>query len=119
MKTVKTMMDEETYAHLVAERKKAGVPSVSALFLLRCGVLTDAKEASEIVRKAIRAAKSKKVGYEFRLRDLFSTAGWNAFSKGARLRAGKMFHEEVAAAIHGLRASRKSSSNHQYYIVAS
>ncbi|MGO7266108.1 DUF1413 domain-containing protein [Rhizobium johnstonii] len=119
MKTVKTIMDDQTYAYLVKERKKAGVPSVSALFLLKCDVLTDAKEAGEIVRRALRIAKGKPVGYEFRLRDLFTSESWNAFSKGARLRAGKMFHEEIAAAVDGLRVSRKSSSNHQYYLVAS
>ncbi|ANL87115.1 DUF1413 domain-containing protein [Rhizobium phaseoli] len=119
MKTIKTVVDDETYARLVKERKKAGVPSVSAYFLLKADVLTDQEEAGEIVRKALSAVKKKDVGFEFRLRDLFPSSSWDGFSKGARVRAGKMFHEKVAAATLGLRASRKSSSNHQFYKVAS
>jgi Domain of unknown function (DUF1413) len=118
MPTIKTKVDDETYAFLVRLRKKERVPSVSALFLKRCGVLTDAKEGSEIVKRGLRIAKGRESGYEFRLRDLFPPHQWATWSKGARLRAGRMFHEEVGAAIHGIRTSRKSASNHQYYMVA-
>jgi len=34
------------------------------------------------------------------------------------LRAGRMLHEEIAAAVHGVRTGRKSASNHQFYVVA-
>jgi Domain of unknown function (DUF1413) len=118
MPMIKTTVDDDTYAFLVRKRKQAGVPSVSALFLKRCGVLTDAKEASEIVKRGLRIAKGRESGYEFCLRDLFPPSQWTAWTKGARLRAGRMFHEEVGAAIHGIRTSRKSASNHQYYVVA-
>lgn len=118
MPVIKTAIDEDTYEFLMRERKKEGVPSISALFLKRCDVLTDAKEASEIVKRGLRIAKKKESGYEFRLRDLFPPRQWVTWTKGARLRAGRIFHEEVGAAIHGIRAIRKSASNHQYYIVA-
>jgi Domain of unknown function (DUF1413) len=118
MPTIKTVIDQSTYDFLVRKRKKEGVPSVSALFLKHCGVLTDAKEASEIVKRGLRIAKGKDSGYEFRLRDLFPSRQWTTWTKGARLRAGRMFHEEVGAAIHGIRTGRKSASNHQYYVVA-
>ena len=116
MPTVRTTMDEATYRKLVADRKAAGLPSVSALFLLKCGVLDDNMAASEIVRKAkVRAAK-KADNERFRLRDLFQTDEWNKYSKGARLRAGRLFFDEMAAAVDGIRPEKKSSSGHQYYI---
>jgi Domain of unknown function (DUF1413) len=118
MKLIKTVIDDETYAILVRKRKKEGVPSVSALFLKQCGVLTDEKGASEIVKRALRIAKGRESGFEFRLRDLFPAKQWGSWPKGTRLRAGRLFHEEIAAAIHGVRASRKSGSGHQRYMVA-
>jgi len=118
MPMIKTTVDDRIYDFLVRTRKKEGVPSVSALFLKRCGVLTDAREASEIVKRALKIAKGREAGYEFRLRDLFPRRQWVTWTKGARLRAGRLFHEEIAAAIHGIRAGRKSSSGHQYYVVA-
>jgi hypothetical protein len=118
MPTIKTLIDDDIYAQLVRERKKAGVPSISALFLKKCGVLTEANEAGEIVRRAFRRAKTKGRGFEFRLRDAFTPRDWENFSKGARLRAGRLFQEQIGTAVHGIRASRKSSSGHQFYIVA-
>jgi hypothetical protein len=118
MPMVKTMLDDEAYASLVIMRKREGVPSVSALFLKRCGMLTDDKQAGEIVKRALKIAKGKQSGFEFRLRDLFPAAQWELWSKGSRLRAGRMFFEEIATAVHGIRQARKSSSNHQYYVVA-
>jgi hypothetical protein len=115
MPTIKTRVDDATYATLVAKRRAAGLPSVSALFLRRCGELTDQVEASEIARRALRLAKQKATGTEFRLRDLFPPQQWENFSKGARLRAGKMFFEKVGAAVDGVRAKRRSSTNHQFY----
>ena len=115
MPTVKTKIDDDNYAVLVRMRKKAGVPSVSALFLQKCGLLTDEAEASEITRLALRTAKRKDSKQEYRLRDLFLKTRWDQFSKGARLRAGKMFHDEVASAVHGIRATGKSSTGHQFY----
>ena len=118
MPMIKTFVDEETYERLVQERKAAGLPSVSALFLQKCGVLDEETEAAEIVRSAVRAAKRKGSGYEFRLRDLFPRQRWEAFSRGARLRAGRMFHAEMAAAVDGIRIGPKTASNHQIYFVA-
>src|ERR1700687_4079987 len=103
MPTIRTAVDHDTYRALVRQRKKEGVPSVSALFLKRCDVLTDEKEASEIVKRALRIAKSKESGFEFRLRDLFPTRQWEDFDPGVRLRAGRMFQAKVGAAIHGIR----------------
>jgi hypothetical protein len=116
MPTVKTHLDDATYAVLVQKRKAAGLPSVSALFLQKCDVLTDHKEAAEIVRRGLKRAKSRTTGFEFRLRDLFPE--WNQFTKGTRLRAGRLFYERVADADHGIRAVRKSSSGQQVYAVA-
>lgn len=118
MPVIKTIVDDATYASLVRKRKKAGVPSVSALFLKNCDELTDEKEAAEIVRQAIKAAAAMGSGEEFKLQDLFPTNRWERFSKGARLRGGRMFKAEVDAAQLGIRAIRKSSSNHQFYVRA-
>lgn len=53
----------------------------------------------------------------FRLRDdLFKPAAWDSYSKGARLRAGRLFYDEMAAARDGIRPDQKSGSGHQYYI---
>jgi hypothetical protein len=118
MPTIKTRIDDEIYSVLVEQRKRAGLPSISALFLEKCGVLTDEKEAGEIVRLALHRAKAKASGFEFRLRDLFPRRDWEQFSKGARLRAGRLFFEQISAAVHGIRALRKSPSNQQVYVVA-
>jgi hypothetical protein len=118
MPVVKTRLDDTSYQKLVRMRKEAGLPSVSALFLQKCGLLTDEREAREIVRRALTRAKRKPSGAEFSLRDLFPKANWEDFSKGARLRAGKMFISEIGLAVHGIRAGRKSSANLQYYVVA-
>ncbi len=118
MPVIKTVVDDATYAVLVKMRRSAGHPSVSALFLKQCAVLTDGSEAEEIVRKALKFAKTRDKGVEFRLRDLFKKTDWERFSKGARLRAGRLFYVEISAATHGIRASRKSASNQQMYVVA-
>ncbi len=118
MITIRTMVDEETYASLTRKRKKAGVPSISALFLKYCDELTDEKEAGEIVREAIRLAARHDKGADFRLQDLFPIKRWGSFSKGARLRAGRMFKAHVDGATTGIRTVRKSGSNHQLYVRA-
>lgn len=118
-KTIKTIVDQGTYASLVKKRIQAGLPSVSALFLKNSGELDDAKEAGEIVRQAKRAVAKMAVGEEFKLQDLFPSDRWATFSKGARLRAGRMFKAEVDGANVGIRAIHKSSSNHQHYVKAS
>jgi hypothetical protein len=118
MPTIKTKVDAKTYRHLVKMRKAAGLPSVSALFLDKCELLTDDGAAAEIVRIALDRAKEKSADDQYRLRDLFSKKSWEQFSKGARLRAGRMFQQKVAAAIDGIRATRKNATNHQFYRTA-
>ncbi len=118
MAIVKTAMSEEDYAALVKMRVDAGMPSISALFLDRCGLLNGDAEAREIVRQAFARAKKKPSGSEFRLRDLFNGAVWEQFSKGARTRAGKLFHAKVGRAVDGIRVGRKSGAGHQFYVVA-
>lgn len=118
MPLIKTVVDDATYSTLVSMRRREGVPSVSALFLKRCNILTEDKEAGEITKRALKIAKRKASKFEFRLRDLFPKGQWEKWNKGARLRAGRMFFDEVGTAVHGIRALRKSSSNHQYYVVA-
>jgi hypothetical protein len=118
MPTVKTRVDTKTYRSLVKMRKAAGLPNVSALFLLKCDLLTDDGEAAEIVRTALQRAKRKSDDDDYRLRDLFSKKTWEQFSKGARLRAGRMFHQKIAAALDGIRATRKNATNHQFYQTA-
>ncbi len=117
MPTIKTTVDDATYATLVDLRKRKGVPSVSALFLSQCGVLTDQKEATEIVRRAIASAKKKTSGprSQYKLQDLFPKTQWTAFSKPARIIAGKMFKAKIEAENLGIQILDKSSSNHQYY----
>ena len=116
MPLIKTVVDDDTYESLTRKRKTEGMPSISALFLKRCDELTDEKEAEEIVRQALRQAAKREPEERFKLQDLFPPKRWEAFKKGARLRAGRMFKAEVDAARHGLRAVAKSSSNHQYYV---
>jgi hypothetical protein len=116
MPTIRTSVDSDTYAKLVKARKEAGVPSVSAYFLRKCGVLDDSMEAEEIVRRAKARAINKPSQFRFRLRDLFPPNEWESFSKGARLRAGRLFFDEMSAARDGIRPERKSSSGHQFYI---
>jgi uncharacterized protein DUF1413 len=118
MRTIKTRVEDDVYASLVKMRRAARLPSVSSLFLSKCNLLTDHAEASEITRLALKAAKQQRSGSEYRLRDLFRKTRWQGFSKGARLRAGKMFYEEVSSAVYGIRATRKSSTNHQIYETA-
>lgn len=118
MKTIKTAVDDTVYAKLARKRRSEGLPSISALFLKECGVLSDRSEAREIVEKALIRARKKPSGYEFRLRDLFPSTQWDRFSKGARLSAGRRFFDRVAEATHGIRTLPKTSSNHQRYRVA-
>lgn len=116
MPTIRTSIDPATYAKLVAARKALGLPSVSALFLHNCGVLDENLEAAEIVKKAKRALNKKPSQFRFRLRDLFPPHRWEGFSKGARLRAGRLFFEEMSAARDGILPVQKTSSGHQGYI---
>ena len=116
MKTIKTRVDDATYATLVQARKKAGLPTVSALFLKNCDVLDDQLEAAEIVRRGLQRAKKQASEDAYLLSDLFGKADWTAFSKGARIRAGKLFFEEVSAATMGIRTDGKTSSGHQLYV---
>src|SRR3712207_682094 len=102
MKIIKTMVDDDVYAKLASDRRAAGLPSVSALFLKKCGVLSDRDEAREIVKVAFQRTLKKKSGYQFRLRELFPDSQWEKFNKGARLRAGRLFYERVAEATHGI-----------------
>jgi hypothetical protein len=118
MPTIRTSVDNDTYAKLVKARKAAGLPSVSALFLQKCNVLDDSMEAAEIVRRAKKLAIEKPNKARFRLRDLFKSAAWERFSKGARLRAGRLFYDEMSAARDGIRPDQKSASGHQFYIKA-
>ena len=116
MPTIRTTVNDGTYSKLVAARKGAGLPSVSALFLSKCNVLDDRLEAAEIVRQARKLAMKKGDKERFRLRDLFKATAWDGFSKGARLRAGRLFYDEMAAARDGIRPDQKSASGHQYYV---
>jgi hypothetical protein len=118
MPLVKVRVDDKTYSRLVKMRIKAGLPSVPALLLDRCGLLTDDKEAQEIVRQAKRRALQKPSGTRFLVRDLFKDHVWNQFSKGARIKAGKRFHQDAARAVDGIRIDKKSGSGHQYYEIA-
>jgi hypothetical protein len=118
MPTIKTKVDAATYEYLVRQRKAEGLPSVSALFLKKCNALDDRMEASEIVRRAHRRAKRRIGSSPYRLRDLFSPNEWEGFSKGARLRAGRMFYDKISSAVDGIRPAQKSPSNHQFYITA-
>jgi hypothetical protein len=116
MPTIRTTVDDETYSKLVAARRAAGLPSVSALFLSKCNLLDENLEAAEIVRQAKRRAIKKTDNEHFRLRDLFQPTAWDGYSKGARLRAGRLFYDEMAAARDGIRPDQKSASGHQFYI---
>ena len=109
MKIIKTKVDDETYADLVEQRKEAGLPSVSALFLENCGVSDDSKVAAEIVRRAFAAAKKKAPGSEFLLSGLFRKE-WKGFSKGARLSAGRLFSSEVSTAILATKSTSGAES---------
>jgi predicted CopG family antitoxin len=114
-KVIKTTVDEEAYKELVEMRKKEGVPSVSALFLKLSGQLSSDKMVREVVRTALSKAKKTQKGKEYRLCDLFEDATWKKYTPGVRTKAGAAFKAEVDTAVHGIRPTRKSSANHQYY----
>jgi hypothetical protein len=116
MVTIKTQVDDNTYRQLVADRKAAGLPSVSALLLKNSNALDEAGEAREIVRKAKYRAGRLRPDDKFRLKDLFKPNQWEGFSKGARLRAGRLFYEMVSAAKDGILPGPKSGSGHQTYL---
>lgn len=111
---IKTHVDPETYRRLSRLRRDEGLPSISALFLKKCELLTDSSEADEIVRGALKRVKERKeIGEEFCLRDLFTQ--WEDYSKGARLRAGKLFFQRVQAARDGIHPCGKNRSGQQLY----
>jgi|GEM_PF-4721428 len=118
MKTIKVRVEDNDYSKLVEDRRRAGLPTVAALFLLKCGVLDDQKTAAEIVKQALQRAKKRRSGDTYLLAELFKKREWAKFSKGARLRAGKMFNEVVSRAKDGVRAAHKTSSGHQVYTTA-
>jgi hypothetical protein len=116
MPTIKTIVDEETYARLAKKRQAAGLVSISELFLKQSGELAKKDEARTIVRRAFLRAAQKKVGEEFSLPQLFRPAEWQRFDKSARLRSGRMFKAEVKASARGIRPLRLSSADHQIYL---
>jgi len=116
MPTIKTIVDDETYARLTRQRRAAGLVSISALFLTNCGELSYKNEAPMIVRIAMSRALQREIGAEFTLSKLFQASEWKSFDKIARLRSGRMFKAEVDAAGLGIRAHRISSGNHQMYL---
>lgn len=115
MPVIRTVVDDETYASLSQKQRKAGLLSISALFLSMCNESPENAEADEIVRRAIKLASFKLPGEEFRLQDLFPAETWESFSKGARLRSGRIFKAEAKTGLRGIQAVRTSGSNHQFY----
>jgi hypothetical protein len=115
MPTIKTTVDDAVYATLVAMRKAEGLPSVSALFLSKCGALSDQKEAAEIVKRALSLAAKRAGKQQYKLKELFPKQHWEKFSKSSRLIAGKAFNAKVKSADLGIVVLDKSTSNHQYY----
>jgi hypothetical protein len=115
MPVIKVTVDDATYRRLVRKRKQKRLPSVSALLLSETGELSDELTAQEIVRRSLAVVAREPVGFEFRLKELFKRPVWEAFSKGARIRAGKLFAQRISAAQDGIVAARRSSSNHQFY----
>jgi hypothetical protein len=118
MPLIKIAVDDLTYAVLAKRRRAAGQPSIAAYLLSLSGLLTGDAEANAIADRALKLAKAKKPGAKFRLRDLFVEAEWDSFSRGARVRGGKLFYEKIGAAVDGIRPHSKSASNQQIYIKA-
>lgn len=115
MKTIKVSVDDATYQRLVRARREAGLPSTAAYLLQRAEELTEDVEAQEIVTQAIPRAAAQTE--PFTLKSLFNPTLWGAFSKGARLRAGRMFFTRVSVAQDGIAIGGKTSSGHQLYFV--
>jgi hypothetical protein len=115
VKTVKIPLSEAEYASLLAMKKVHGVPSIPALLKKLAGLYTESAEATAIVDTAMRKAKRKPLNEEFRLKDLFLPSRWESFGKIPRLRAGKLFRDRVTLAVDGIVATRKNSTNHQFY----
>jgi len=115
MPVIRTVVNDETYASLSQKQRKAGLLSISALFLSKCNESPKDAEADKIVRRAIKLAACKSPGEEFRLQDLFPADTWEEFSKGARLRSGRLFKAEAKTGQRGIQAVRTSGSNHQFY----
>lgn len=118
MKTIKFQVEDAVFAELSKRRQKAGLPTIPAYLLEEVGLLSDDLHAAEIVKKAKARAMSEKwpVGREFSLRDLFQKTEWEGYRKPARLRAGRIFFDDIAEARHGLRPTKKGPSGHQLYV---
>jgi Domain of unknown function (DUF1413) len=116
MKTVRVTMSDEAFASLSEQAKKAGLPGIASFLLKKAGALTDDAEAADMKKKAILKASRQRPGATFRLKDLFSEDSWAAYSKGARIRAGRQFYDAIKVdGIVGIEALQKRSGNHQFY----
>lgn len=116
MKTVRVTMSEKAFSNLNDQAKEMGLPGIASFLLHKAGVLTDDAEAADIKKQALSKARKLDVGEKFKLRGLFLKDKWEQFPKAVRIRAGRQFFADVQAGVGGIRAGKKSSSNHQFYV---
>lgn len=111
-------MADETYDRLRVEARQAGYPGIGSYLLSKVNGLTTDAEAHDIVKRAEKLAIRKSLDDgSFTLKSLFSKEQWNAYSKPARIAAGKLFFAEVEVGfVPGVQVSEKSGANHQTYI---
>jgi len=116
MKTVRVTMPDEAFSKLNEQAKEAGLPGIASLLLKKANVLTDDAEAADVKKQAFTRARKLEIGERFKLRGLFTKDKWEMFPKAVRIRAGRQFFAEVQEGVSGVRAEKKSSSNHQFYV---
>lgn len=110
-------MSNDTYDRLKVEAREKGYPGIAAYLLSKVDGLTTDAEAHDIVKRAKLYAEQKDVNCDpFTLKGLFPKEIWNAYSKSARIAAGRMFFAEVEVGfIEGVKEAEKTGSNHQTY----
>ena len=111
-------MEDETFVRLQVEARQAGYPGISSYLLSKVDGLTTDAEAHDIVKRAEKLAIKKSIDdVPFTLKSLFDKERWNAYSKPARIAAGKLFFASVEAGfVSGIREGEKSGANHQTYV---
>jgi len=115
MKTVRVSMDDDIFAKLNREAKKAGMHSISLLLLHKSGVsVSDSATAVNLVRRAQKDTRKQALEHSFQVKDLLPTA-WDELSTGVRLRVGKLFLEDARSGKHKVKLAGKTSANHQLY----
>jgi hypothetical protein len=116
MEIVKMTFSSQEHSKLEDERKQAGLSSIQALIRKRLGFSGNDPDPAEIARRGLAAVSKMAAGKPFGLRTLFDQSEWKAWSKGARIQAGKKFFDLITTGQYGVREIGKDAANLQLYI---